>query len=79
MNKKLKITIKIIELVSKKVREHFNNLKSEYENIVYNIDKTYWNTIDVKPTDNKTIIFYVENDKFENHYHILLDKMIDKE
>lgn len=79
MKKKLKIAIKTVKWLSNKAKHRFNELKSEYENIVYNIDRTYWHTIDIVPTDKRSIIFYVKSDKFEHHYYILLDKMVDRE
>lgn len=73
MNKKIKIAVGIIKLFSKKAKKRFEYLKSEYENIVLNIDKTVWHSIEEKPTENKTIIFYLKHPNSDNHDYAIME------
>lgn len=75
MKRKIKITIKTIGWIIKKTKERLNELKKEYEDIVYNVDKPYIHTVDVKPIDSRTIICFIESDNIDNHYYVVQDKV----
>lgn len=77
MKRTFKIALAVSKYIINTTKEKISKLKTEYENIVFNVDnKSQWHTMDEKPKKDGTILFYIEQDAPEFHYYTIRDSKL---